>query len=106
MAERAGRRLLLPRRRGRPRGRLLRATDRRRAGGAPPRLRLRREGRPRRGGGQLAAFAEEAARDLGALSVTLKAETDNEAAMRLYQGAGYEELGRRHGMATMRKDFA
>ena len=57
-------------------------------------------------GRQLAAMAEDAARDLGALSVTLKAETDNEAAMRLYEGAGYEELGRRRGMATMRKDVA
>ena len=57
-------------------------------------------------GKQLAEMAEDAARDLGALSVTLKAETDNEAAMRLYEGAGYEELGRRRGMATMRKDVA
>jgi len=55
-------------------------------------------------GKQLTEMAEAAARDLGALSITLKAETDNEAAMRLYDGAGYEELGRRRGMATMRKD--
>ncbi len=57
-------------------------------------------------GKQLTEMAEAAARDLGALSITLKAETDNEAAMRLYDGAGYEELGRRRGMATMRKDVA
>ncbi|MGX1309497.1 ribosomal-protein-alanine N-acetyltransferase [Amorphus suaedae] len=57
-------------------------------------------------GRQLTEMAEAAARDLGALSITLKAETDNEAAMRLYDGAGYEELGRRRGMATMRKDVA
>ncbi|MEW5421666.1 GNAT family N-acetyltransferase [Amorphus sp. 3PC139-8] len=53
----------------------------------------------------LTELAEEAARDLGALSITLKAETDNDPAMRLYDGAGYEELGRRQGMATMRKDL-
>lgn len=57
-------------------------------------------------GERLAAMAEDAARDLGALSVTLKAETDNDAALRLYDKMGYEELGRRNGMATMRKDLA
>ena len=56
-------------------------------------------------GKRLAELAEQAARDLGALSITLKAETDNEPAMRLYQGAGFEELGRRNDMATMRKDL-
>ncbi|MDQ0317448.1 GNAT family N-acetyltransferase [Amorphus orientalis] len=56
-------------------------------------------------GVRLTEIAEEAARELGALSITLKAETDNEAAMRLYDGAGYEELSRRQGMATMRKDL-
>lgn len=56
-------------------------------------------------GKRLTELAEQAALDLGALSITLKAETDNEAAMRLYQGAGFEELGRRNDMATMRKDL-
>lgn len=61
----------------------------------------------RRGGAgkRLTELAEQAARDLGALSMTLKAETENEPAMRLYQGAGFEELGRRNEMATMRKDL-
>ncbi len=56
-------------------------------------------------GERLTELAEQAARELGALSITLKAELDNEKALRLYQSAGYEELGRRQGMATMRKDF-
>lgn len=56
-------------------------------------------------GKRLTEMAEEAARALGALSITLKAETQNEPAMRLYQGAGFEELGRRNDMATMRKDL-
>ena len=62
----------------------------------------------RRGGAgeRLAALAQEAARELGALSIMLKAETDNETALRLYDKMGYEELGRRNGMATMRKDLA
>ena len=57
-------------------------------------------------GARLAALAEQAARDLGALSMTLKVELDNEPALRLYRAAGYEELGRSGGMATMRKDLA
>lgn len=56
-------------------------------------------------GRQLAELAEQAARDLGALSMTLKVELDNEPALRLYRSAGYEELGRSNGMATMRTDF-
>jgi len=56
-------------------------------------------------GEELAKLAEEAARDLGALSITLKVELDNEAALRLYQKSGYEELSRRGGMATMRRDL-
>lgn len=56
-------------------------------------------------GRMLAAHAESAARDLGARSVTLKVELDNEPALRLYLSAGFEELGRTNGMATMRKDF-
>jgi ribosomal protein S18 acetylase RimI-like enzyme len=56
-------------------------------------------------GEELARLAEEAARDLGALSITLKVELDNEAALNLYRKAGYEELSRRGGMATMRRDL-
>ncbi|SFP51055.1 GNAT family N-acetyltransferase [Tranquillimonas alkanivorans] len=56
-------------------------------------------------GAQLAALAEEAARSLGALSITLKVETDNEPAFAVYVAAGYEELARRGGMATMRRDL-
>ena len=51
-------------------------------------------------------MAEDAARDLGALTITLKVETDNPAAHALYLSQGYEELGRSGGMATMRKDLA
>lgn len=57
-------------------------------------------------GKELAAHAEAAARELGAISVTLKVELDNEPALAVYQAAGYEELGRSNGMATMRLDFA
>jgi ribosomal protein S18 acetylase RimI-like enzyme len=56
-------------------------------------------------GGQLAELAEEAARELGALTITLKVELDNPAALNLYRSAGYEELSRRNGMATMRRDL-
>jgi ribosomal-protein-alanine N-acetyltransferase len=56
-------------------------------------------------GEELARLAEEAARDLGALSITLKVELDNAPALNLYQKAGYEELSRRGGMATMRRDL-
>ncbi|MCB8837909.1 N-acetyltransferase [Aurantimonas sp. VKM B-3413] len=49
-------------------------------------------------------LAEQAARDLGALSVTLKVELDNAPALKTYQSAGFEELGRSRGMATMRRD--
>jgi ribosomal protein S18 acetylase RimI-like enzyme len=61
----------------------------------------------RRGGAgeRLAEHAEAAARELGALSIMLKVETDNETALRLYDKMGYEELGRRNGMATMRKEL-
>ena len=57
-------------------------------------------------GAPLAALVEDAARGLGALSVTLKVELDNEPAVTLYRSAGYEELARRGGMATMRRDLA
>ncbi len=60
----------------------------------------------RGGAGQaLASHAEEQARALCALSLSLKAELDNEPALRLYQSAGYEELGRPNGMTTMMKDL-
>jgi len=65
------------------------------------------EERMRGGTGEaLARLAEEAARGLGALSITLKVELDNGAALKLYRKAGYEELSRRGGMATMRRDLA
>jgi len=64
------------------------------------------EERMRGGTGEdLARLAEEAARDLGALSITLKVELDNEPALNLYRKAGYEELSRRGGIATMRRDL-
>ncbi|MBO0905119.1 GNAT family N-acetyltransferase [Jiella sonneratiae] len=56
-------------------------------------------------GKELAAHAEATAKALGALSVTLKVELDNEPALAVYHSAGYEELGRRNGMATMRLDL-
>lgn len=48
---------------------------------------------------------EQAALDLGALTLTLKVELDNAPALNAYLSAGYEELSRRHGMATMRLDL-
>lgn len=56
-------------------------------------------------GEQLAAEVEAAARDLGALSVTLKVELDNAPALNAYRSAGFEELGRSGGLATMRLDL-
>ncbi|WP_297770594.1 GNAT family N-acetyltransferase [uncultured Roseovarius sp.] len=56
-------------------------------------------------GEELSRLAEQAARDLGALSITLKVELDNAPALKLYQKAGYEELSRRGGLATMRRDL-
>jgi ribosomal protein S18 acetylase RimI-like enzyme len=56
-------------------------------------------------GRQIAALVEDAARRLGALSVTLKVELENEPALAAYRAAGYEELSRRSGMATMRLDL-
>lgn len=57
-------------------------------------------------GRQLTAHAEAAAKQLGAMSVTLKVELDNLPALAVYEAAGYEELGRSNGMATMRRDLA
>lgn len=48
---------------------------------------------------------EQAALDLGALTLTLKVELDNAPALNAYLSAGYEEMSRRHGMATMRLDL-
>lgn len=56
-------------------------------------------------GAELAALIEQAARDLDALSISLKVELDNAPALNLYRSAGYEELGRSGGMATMRRDL-
>ncbi|MHA6344958.1 GNAT family N-acetyltransferase [Roseivivax sp. CAU 1761] len=56
-------------------------------------------------GAQMAALVEHAARELGALTVTLKVEDDNAPALNAYRSAGYEELSRRGGMATMRLDL-
>ncbi|MFD1341165.1 GNAT family N-acetyltransferase [Litorisediminicola beolgyonensis] len=53
----------------------------------------------------LAGFVEQAARDLDALTITLKVELDNEPALSAYRSAGYEELSQRGGMATMRLDL-
>jgi len=56
-------------------------------------------------GARLANLVEVAARELGALSITLKVEVDNAKALTLYRAAGYEELARRAGMATMRREL-
>ena len=56
-------------------------------------------------GADLTRFVEDAARDLRALSVTLKVELDNDVALSAYRSAGYEELGRSNGFATMRRDL-
>ncbi|MGG7645790.1 GNAT family N-acetyltransferase [Rhodovulum sp. YNF3179] len=56
-------------------------------------------------GAQMAALVEEAARGLGALSITLKVEAANARALNAYLAAGYEALARRGGMVTMRRDL-
>ncbi len=56
-------------------------------------------------GAQLARLVENAARDLGALTITLKVELDNEPALMAYRSAGYEEMSQRNGVATMRRDL-
>ncbi len=56
-------------------------------------------------GARLAELVEAAARELGALSITLKVELANGPALNLYRAAGYEELARRGGMATMRRNL-
>ncbi|MFZ3584444.1 GNAT family N-acetyltransferase, partial [Loktanella sp. DJP18] len=54
---------------------------------------------------ELTEHVEQAARALGALVVTLKVELDNAPAFNAYLSAGYEELSRRNGMATLRLDL-
>lgn len=54
---------------------------------------------------EVTEHVEQAARTLGALVVTLKVEVDNAPAFNAYLSAGYEELSRRKGMATMRLDL-
>ncbi|MGR3363151.1 MAG: GNAT family N-acetyltransferase [Maritimibacter harenae] len=54
---------------------------------------------------ELTERIEEAALELGALTLTLKVELDNAPALNAYVSAGYEELSRRQGMATMRLDL-
>ncbi|WP_339950756.1 GNAT family N-acetyltransferase [uncultured Albimonas sp.] len=56
-------------------------------------------------GRRMTELVEEAARALGALSVTLKVELDNAPALTAYRAAGYEELSQRRGMATLRLDL-
>ncbi len=48
---------------------------------------------------------EQAALDLGALTLTLKVELDNAPALNAYLSAGYEELSRRHGAARSAMDL-
>ena len=57
-------------------------------------------------GAQMTELVETAARDLDALTITLKCDLDNAPALNAYLSAGYEELSRRDGMATMRRDLA
>lgn len=56
-------------------------------------------------GAELTEHVEAAALTLGALTLTLKVELDNAPALNAYLSAGYEELSRRDGMATMRLDL-
>ncbi|QFS81266.1 Acetyltransferase (GNAT) family protein [Roseivivax sp. THAF40] len=56
-------------------------------------------------GEQMTALVIEAARQLEALTLTLKCETDNAPAMNAYLSAGFEVLSERGGMATMRMDL-
>jgi ribosomal protein S18 acetylase RimI-like enzyme len=56
-------------------------------------------------GARMAALVEEAARGLGARTITLKCECDNAPALNAYRAAGFEELSQRGGMATMRLDL-
>lgn len=54
---------------------------------------------------ELTERVEQAAQDLGALTLTLKVDVDNAPAFNAYLSAGYEELSRRRGTATMRLDL-
>lgn len=53
----------------------------------------------------MTALVIEAARQLEALTLTLKCETDNAPAMNAYLSVGFEVLSERGGMATMRMDL-
>ena len=54
---------------------------------------------------EVTALIEQAALDLGALTLTLKVDRDNAPALNAYLSAGYEELSSRQGMITMRLDL-
>lgn len=54
---------------------------------------------------ELTTRVEEAAQELGALVLTLKVDLDNAPALNAYLSAGYEELSRARGTATMRLDL-
>lgn len=54
---------------------------------------------------ELTERVEQAAMELGASILTLKVDLDNMPAFNAYLSAGYEELSRRQGMATMRLDL-
>ena len=56
-------------------------------------------------GRRMTELVTEAAQSLDALTVTLKVELDNAPALNAYRAAGYEELSRRRGMATLRLDL-
>lgn len=56
-------------------------------------------------GRRMTELVREAAEALDALTVTLKVELDNAPALNAYRAAGYEELSRRRGMATLRLDL-
>ena len=54
---------------------------------------------------ELTERVEQAALELGALTLTLKVDRDNTPAFNAYISAGYEELSRRQRMVTMRLDL-
>ncbi|MGR3603271.1 MAG: GNAT family N-acetyltransferase [Heliomarina sp.] len=54
---------------------------------------------------ELTRRVEQAALELGALTLTLKVDRGNTPAFNAYLSAGYEELSRRQNMVTMRLDL-
>ena len=54
---------------------------------------------------ELTERVEQAARDLGAMTLTLKVDLDNAPAFNAYLSAGYEVLSESRGTATMRLDL-